>query len=149
MAKYRKLGWKGVYSIDQLDQIPVSKKMAFILNLDPSYKPGSHWVAVYIDAQHDKEINYYDSFGDEPPKRLLKDIKVIVDKLNPNVYLKFKVNKVKHQSVKSSNCGFFAMKFIIERLSGEPFKNCSGFSDAIRGERNIEKFKKKLGFGYI
>ena len=43
---------------------------AYVFNLDPSYKPGSHWVAVYIDRKGRPE--YFDSFG-RPPPRKIKD----------------------------------------------------------------------------
>ena len=36
-----------------------------VFNLDPSYKPGSHWVAVYIDRNGLPE--YFDFFGRPSP----------------------------------------------------------------------------------
>ena len=121
--------------------------MAFILNLDPSYKSGSHWVAVFIDTKGDKSIEYYDSYGDDPPKRFYKDIKKLIDKLDPSIYLKFKVNKIKYQRENSSNCGWFAIKFIMDRFNGIPFKDCTGFSKVLQSERRIRNFKSK--FNYI
>ena len=147
MKKYVDKGFKGVYSINEIPKIPVSDVMGFIMNLDPSYKPGSHWVAVYIDTKHDKSLEYYDSYADEPPKQFMKNINVLIKKLNPSVYLKFKVNRIVHQRANSSNCGWFAMKFLLDRFMGIPFKDCTGYSDILRSERNIESFKEK--FNYI
>jgi hypothetical protein len=42
MQPFKKYGWKGVYSINELNEIPVSKKMSFIMNLSPDYKEGTH-----------------------------------------------------------------------------------------------------------
>ena len=81
MKSFKKYGWKGVYSINELNKIPVSKRMSFIMNLSPDYKAGTHWVAIYIDTTHDQAVEYYDSFGEDPPHRFLKDIKLIINKL--------------------------------------------------------------------
>ena len=40
---------------------------AYVFNLDPSYKPGVHWVAVYIDRECLPE--YFDSFGCPPQEK--------------------------------------------------------------------------------
>ncbi len=150
MKEYKDKGFKGVYAIDEIDKIPVSNKMGVILNLDKSDQPGSHWVALYIDADDDQTVEYYDSFAEEPPESLMKDIKKLVDKINPEVYLKFKVNRIKQQSESSDNCGIHAMKFLINRFNGKPFKDCTGYSDIVNSEKKAKKFRKKLeGFGFI
>ena len=44
--------FKGVYALDEIVHIKQkSFPSAYVFNLDPSYKPGSHWVAVYIDRK--------------------------------------------------------------------------------------------------
>ncbi len=75
-------------------------------------------------------------------KVLMKDLKKLVDKINPGVYLKFKINKIKQQSAKSDNCGVFAMKFLIDRFNGKPFKFCTGFSDIVNSEKKPKSFEK-------
>lgn len=47
--------FKGVYSSDTVP----NKKGYYIVNLDPSHMPGSHWVAVLRDGR----TYVYDSFG--------------------------------------------------------------------------------------
>lgn len=50
-------------------QLPVF----IISNLDPDFKPGSHWIAIYIDVNGVGE--YFDSFGRKPEgyhKKFLK-----------------------------------------------------------------------------
>jgi hypothetical protein len=133
-----------------VSKIPVSKKMGVIINLDKSSQPGSHWVALFIDADKDKAVEYYDSFAEEPPASLMKDIKGIIDKINPSTYLKFKINRIKQQRENSDSCGLMAMQFLIDRFNGKPFIDCTGYSDIANSERKAKKFKQKLHkFGYI
>jgi hypothetical protein len=53
--------FQGVYSIDTLPETP----RLLVCNTDPSYKPGQHWVALYVDSRRRGE--YFDSFGRKPP----------------------------------------------------------------------------------
>ena len=46
----------------------ISCPSSFVINLDPSYKPGSHWVAVYFDRNGVGE--YFDSFARYPPHEI-------------------------------------------------------------------------------
>ena len=56
----------GVYAIDEMKLIEtVSYPSSFVINLDPSYWSGSHWVAVYFDRNVVGE--YFDSFARYPP----------------------------------------------------------------------------------
>ena len=88
MDNYKKEGFK-CYAILK---IPISNKMGVILNLDKHNQPGSHWVALYIDTDGDQSVEYYASFAEEPPESLMKDLKDPIAKINPEVYLKLKVN---------------------------------------------------------
>ena len=64
--KFTKLSFKGVYAIDEMKLIgTVSYPSSFVINLDPSYKPGSHWVAVYFDRNGIGE--YFDLLAHYPP----------------------------------------------------------------------------------
>ena len=51
-------------------------KIGLIFNLDPHYKEGSHWVAMFIDIRK-KEIYYFDSYGDKIPRRLMKFVRTV------------------------------------------------------------------------
>ena len=46
--------------------------MGFIMNLDPSDKPGSHWVAVYINGD---SIEYFDPLAGPPSEDFVNRIK--------------------------------------------------------------------------
>lgn len=140
----------GVYPADKISEIKVKPKMGFIMNLSTSKEEGTHWVAVYIDTKHDRSIEYYDSFGRDPSYSLMKQIKTIVNELNPDTYLKFKVNRIKQQSVDSSNCGIFAAKFLMDRFEGIPFQDCTCYSDVANGEKMANHIRHKFEkFGYI
>ena len=61
-CKYLNIPINDVLSRDE--NVPHDHQQAlFIYNLEPSYMPGSHWVATYVK---DKVINYFDSFGLPP-----------------------------------------------------------------------------------
>ena len=61
--------FKGIYALDEIVHMKQkSFPSAYIFNLDPSYKPGSHWVAVYIDRKGHPE--YFNSFGCPPPREI-------------------------------------------------------------------------------
>lgn len=141
-----KYDWfKGIYMSD-FKNIPISQEpFGFIMNLDKEVDDGSHWVAVWIDP--DESIEYYDSLADPPSRDFQKRIKRVVDKINPDVYLKFKYNKIKRQSDGSDLCGYHAMLFLLQRAKGLPWKFCSGYTDIT--DHQADKLRKKVSFGYI
>ena len=51
--------FKKVCALDQLEKPTFSS--AYVINSDPSSKPGEHWVAVYFDKRGRGE--YFDSYG--------------------------------------------------------------------------------------
>jgi hypothetical protein len=144
MAPYRKRGYIGTFTDNELHKVAQSAKprkpLSFIM-LEDSYKPIGHWVAVYIDPEDDLSLEYYNPVGNEPTERFQHEIKQVIQKLAPEVYLRFKVNRIQDQG-KSSNCGYFSVKFLMDRYSGKPFRECSLFDDHVKGEAQIERFKK-------
>lgn len=113
--------------------------MGFIMNNQKENKAGEHWVAVYITPE---TVEYFDSFAEPVFKDILDDLKEITDIISPDKLIKLKENKIKNQSVKSDNCGYFAMKFLIDRaVHKKPFKDVSGFSDVMKSEKELEKYK--------
>jgi len=122
---------------------PKTKEFAFVINSTSSKTNGQHWRAVFIDVPN-SEIDYYDSLVSQPTKEFLRDIKMLVDKINPSTYMKLKINMIKQQNDHTENCGFFACKFIIDRFKNKPFKNASGGDKSNIGEYEIEKFKNYI-----
>lgn len=127
-----------------------TKKFSWIQNTDPQKSGGRHWVAYFIDVPH-MEVNYYDSLVENdgiPPKESMKRLKKIIEKINPEYYLKFKYNTIREQNPSSKNCGYFALKFIMDRYRNVPFKTASGYDKVYEnyeeGEKMIKRFKKYL-----
>jgi Ulp1 family protease len=78
------------------------------LNVIPSNIKWGHFVAVVIDKDQ-KTLEYYDPLGNDPPKRFLKQIKRILNGIKMNgEKIQLKINRVRFQSFKSSNCGYFS-----------------------------------------
>ena len=80
---------------------------------------------------------------------LCKNIKKVVTAINPETYLKFKVNKVKQQRVTLDLCRYYAMYFIIQRYKNMPFDYITGFDKMIhllvnKSEKKIKEFKNKV-----
>lgn len=57
----------GVYAIDQLPKLKTNGACCFIINTDPSYLPGKHWLAVFVK---NREGECFDSYGRLPPRPL-------------------------------------------------------------------------------
>ena len=89
--------------------IPVS----FIINLDLSSEPGSHWLALIIS---EKSIEIYDSFGLDPkswqrkPSLLFRFLKKFETTHKIFILPKF-------QPLDSNLCGVYCIFFLIIRLS--------------------------------
>ena len=78
------------------------------------------------------------------------DIKKIINKLHPEYYLKFKVNKNVNQRLNSQNCGYHAIDFLLDRYAGEPFKDCTGYSNITKEEKRAIALKNDFKqFGII
>ncbi|EGG22305.1 hypothetical protein DFA_04423 [Cavenderia fasciculata] len=124
MKPYHRKGFERVIASDQLNLLEPKDKI--------------HWVAVYVDADKDKSVEYYDSFGQEPTDDFMKQLKDLIDEINPDYYLKFKVNKVIDQASNSTTCGYHAIKFLLNRYNGIPFKESSGWSDITKEEKKSD-----------
>ena len=98
------------------------KKIGIIFNLDTHDKPGSHWVAMFININKG-EIYYFDSYGDKTPSRIKKLAKRIQDQSNKiGKQFVFHENKVRHQ-YSNSECGMYCLYFIIKLLENKLYKN--------------------------
>lgn len=154
MQEYIKDGFIGVVAADELDELIKPSlqydKFGFVMNKDSSDKPGSHWVAVYVDTVDDCSVEYYDSFAEDPDPLFLTQVKKLIDAHKLDIYLKFKINRIKEQAENSPLCGFHAMRFLIDRFKGKDFKDCSGYSNVRQSEKQAGSMMKKYDrFGYI
>ena len=100
--------FKGVFPIDLIPNL-YSKKyrdktISLVVNLDPHYKSGSHFVAFYKTKTN---IVYFDSFGKDPNSEL--------DEYLQKFNLPVEISKLKIQSNLSNFCGYFCIGFILSQ----------------------------------
>jgi hypothetical protein len=96
----------GVFPCDKIPLKPLSP-CGFIVNTDPSNRPGSHWIAIFI--QNDNNIEYFDSYGRKPTGLILKWFKK---------HKKRWINSQRIQGSFSSVCGHYSIYFLVKRWKG-------------------------------
>lgn len=97
-----------------------ARQLAFVMNLDPSHLPGSHWVAVFVDLPAG-EFSYFDSRGDPPPLPVLRYFHRLsaaaVEAGGPPLRMEYNNRRVQRGD---SECGVFAVFYILVRLGVLP-----------------------------
>jgi hypothetical protein len=88
------------------DQLPIIKSYpaSFVINTDPSYKEGEHWLGFYFDRN--KTCYFFDSFGNSP------------EYFNLGKYTKTFSNSVEYnedqiQGFFTNTCGHYVVFFIL------------------------------------
>ena len=116
----------GVISSDQIDSLPNRLPMGFIMNLDASDEPGSHWVAVYMTGD---SVEYFDPLAEPPSADFVSRITKKIKNMEIPVMLKLKVNKIAQQHGGSHRCGYHSIRFLDDRMNDIEFPLASRFSD--------------------
>ena len=102
--------FEGVYPLDYLSEIEHAPNM-IIVNTDPSYKPGKHWLLFYRDQD---TYEMFDSLGRDitvyPP-----EIAHFVNKFCSQL----KYVSVRLQPINSSLCGHYCLYYAYHRCNGE------------------------------
>lgn len=132
-------------------------QLGLVINLDTYYGKGSHWVSIFANFNPNSQLFgfcYYDSGANKPPSQVynfLKQIKMdaqlfFKDKMNETQFkksFKTKYNSKQHQK-KNTECGMFAMLFIIfclEHKNKSYAKICNilhvGSDDFVNQYRNV------------
>ena len=93
----------GVYAINRLPFVLLSKPGAIIINLDASYNPGSHWVCVYLSGAG--EGYYFDSFGRPPPAL----IQSFIERNSRSWTWNHRI----YQAEDSTYCGYYCILFAL------------------------------------
>ena len=157
LSKFRARGFLGTFSIDQIPAAIISKnrkQVSFILNIVPHNIQWGHFVSVFIDGARNT-LEYFDPLGMEPVKGFKKAITPLLEsmKLPSHPPFQLKINRIRNQALNSSNCGYFAMRFLIRRYKGESFRQASGYDEALslhKSEAGIRRFKQHIKeFGTI
>jgi len=104
--------FKGTFPVDLIKYKKYTERpISFIINTDPSNKPGEHWVALYINE--DNKAEYFDSFGRSPID--------LINFLKLNSVKEIIYNKNIIQCLFSSNCGAYCILFLRARNNGINF----------------------------
>jgi hypothetical protein len=101
----------GVFSRDKLFKVK-RKNYSLVINTDPSYKPGEHWVAIVCRNKH---AVYFDSYGQKPKHEEIKKF------LNTSS-VRWTFNKTKFQSILTSTCGYYVILFVAAHTKGVSLK---------------------------
>ena len=133
--------WEELCKFSLLDLKKRGKtKIGIIFNLDPHYKEGSHWVALFLNLKK-KAIYYLDSYGDNLPRKLKKFTKEVQKQAsNLNETFTFEYVKRRHQ-YSYSECGMFSMYFIIQLLKDKPISY-------FQKHRITDKYMRRLRKAY-
>ena len=112
-------------------------KLGVVYNMDTHNKPGSHWVAMFIDLDTN-EVDYYDSYGDDIETAPIRKFKNKMMKMLGKDAV-YKYNNKRHQ-FKDSECGIFSIKFIEYRLKG---RNMEYIKKVMPNDEKVQKQRKK------
>ena len=92
----------GVYASDAIPIHVKKRPLLHIVNTDPSYMPGKHWVVIYIGE--DGLVEHFDPLGEAPNST----IEHYLWSISPKGYLKITTAL---QGSTSSNCGQFCLYY--------------------------------------
>lgn len=92
--------FRGVFMRDSLPK-KCKRNECFVLNHDSTKNSGTHWTAL---VKVDKNVHYFDSFGNLPPPLEL------IKYLGKNVQIKY--NYHRYQNFDTVICGQLCMKFL-------------------------------------
>ena len=112
-------------------------KIGIILNTDPHYLSGSHWICIFINMEKDY-IYYFDSNADRTPRQVRKFLNKVSNQAKRlNINIKEYINTTEHQKG-NTECGMYVLYIIITLLTTniEPY-----FSKRI-SDKEVEKLRK-------
>lgn len=143
MKQYKIKNFAGTFMSDNLYKLPKNKKtFSFIMNLDNSKQSGSHWIAVNVTPD---TLEYYDPlYNKKIRKGFLTKIKKVLLRNGITKPLKLKENLVRDQRINSDSCGYYSMKFLLDRHKGKSFSVASGYKGIDKAEKAIGLFRKKF-----
>jgi hypothetical protein len=116
---YGECVWEELCKFDLQHLIKKRKtKIGIIFNTDPDYKPGQHWISLFINIKK-KKIFFFDSTGDPAPTEVMELVKRIKEQgLNLKKPIKFEFDSnegIEHQ-YGNTECGIYSIYFIVHML---------------------------------
>ena len=125
----------GVFASDKLPSHPVrNKRQGYIVNLDKSDQPGSHWIAIWTTDED--ECDVMDSFGMPLEQYGVPWLEKWIETHWTYIHSSAKTL----QAVDSESCGMFALWFLIYRSmegSMEGFLNTFSAHDYVKNGRRV------------
>jgi hypothetical protein len=115
-----------------------TKYLGIVFNTDNHYESGSHWVSVFIGLTKNNKYGfyYYDSNA-QKSSDYIKDLYLKIKHDIDDDKFHFVKNHIKHQ-FKNTECGMFAMDFIISMLNEN-----KTFKTIINEDRNDDEMNFK------
>lgn len=103
-------------------------KIGFVFNLDRHDESGSHWVSMFVDLKK-HQIYFFDSVGHQPERefvvlmnRIRNFMKHQEEKSGGDYHHKIDMrHNIKQHQRGNSECGVYAISFILRMLDGETF----------------------------
>lgn len=112
-------------------------KIGIILNTDPHYLSGSHWICIFINMDKDY-IYYFDSNADKTPPQVRKFLdKVSNQAKRLNINIKEYINTTEHQQG-DTECGMYVLYIIIILLT----TNQKPFFNKRIPDKDVEQLRK-------
>ena len=105
-------------------------RVAMVVNTDPSWKSGQHWVALWTDFQKG-HVYYWDSVGNWPPPPMLRFMSRCVeymverDNTHPHhIEKKYDIHYNTHEIQKeNSQCGVYCVYTLTQLMKGRPYRD--------------------------
>ena len=147
---YGQCVWDELCNFNLKKQIESGKnKIGIIFNTDPHYKPGQHWISMFINIKHSKII-FFDSAGDPPPKEIMDLVNTIKKQgllLKDKIHFKYyDTTGIEHQ-LGNTECGVYSLYFIVhmiqDKLSNDYLKTHRIKDEYVNKFRNVY-FNKNL-----
>jgi hypothetical protein len=93
-----------------------------VINLDKHHQSGSHWVALYFSFDNG-QIFYFDSTKRKPDAEVVEYMNYIKNIMEERGVKPIDINYNKYQQhqYKNTECGIYAINFIIRMLRGDKF----------------------------
>ena len=123
----------GIFASNKLPRdLPRKRPLMLVCNTDPNYKPGRHWIVIYVDKEGSGE--YFDSFGEPPPD--------IFRKYLYKCCSRWTFNNEQLQSVLSAFCGHYCVFYCLFKYLGYSMRtilNCFS-NDTALNDFMVHKF---------
>lgn len=134
--------FRGVFPIDRIPNRVYKKPASYVINTDPSYAPGTHWVAIHFPKGRRSPAEFFDSFGRAPFNK--KFIEFLTNNSERYIY-----NVRELQNRFSLMCGKYCCLYLLDRCSGKKMKDFinrfkKNMSSTLSNDRTVNFLFRKL-----